>query len=41
MRERRTRDGIPVDDTTWDEIQRAADKVKLPRDRVQSLAFGK
>jgi uncharacterized oxidoreductase len=38
MRERRTRDGIPVDDTTWEEILRAADKVKLPRDRVQALA---
>jgi hydroxycarboxylate dehydrogenase B len=40
MREKRTRDGIPVDDTTWEEIQRAADKVKLPRERVQSLARG-
>jgi LDH2 family malate/lactate/ureidoglycolate dehydrogenase len=38
MREKRTRDGIPVDDTTWEEILRAADKVKLPRDRVQALA---
>ncbi|MBW8906815.1 MAG: malate/lactate/ureidoglycolate dehydrogenase [Betaproteobacteria bacterium] len=38
MREKRTRDGIPVDDTTWEEIQRAADKVKLPRERLQKLA---
>jgi len=38
MREQRTRDGIPVDDTTWEEIQRAADKVKLPRERLQKLA---
>jgi len=38
MREKRTRDGIPVDDTTWEEILRAADKVKLPRAKVQTLA---
>jgi hydroxycarboxylate dehydrogenase B len=40
IRERRTREGVPVDDTTWEEIQRAADKVKLPRERLQSLARG-
>ena len=40
MRERRSRDGIPVDDITWEEIQRAADKVKLARERVRSLATG-
>ena len=40
MRERRSRDGIPVDDTTWEEIQRAAGKVKLARERVQALARG-
>jgi hydroxycarboxylate dehydrogenase B len=40
MRERRSRDGIPVDDTTWQEIQRAADKVKLARERVRMLAAG-
>jgi hydroxycarboxylate dehydrogenase B len=40
MRERRTRDGIPVDDATWEEILRAADKVKLARSRVQALARG-
>jgi uncharacterized oxidoreductase len=41
MRARRTREGVPVDDTTWQEIQRAADKVKLPRERLQALASGK
>jgi len=40
MRERRTRDGIPVDEATWEEILRAADKVKLARSRVQALARG-
>jgi uncharacterized oxidoreductase len=40
MRAKRTRDGIPVDTTTWEEIQRAADKVKMPRDRLQALAKG-
>lgn len=38
MRAKRTREGIPVDETTWEEIQRAADKVKLARSRVQALA---
>ena len=40
MRAKRSRDGIPVDDTTWQEIQRAADKVKLARERLQALARG-
>ena len=40
MRERRSRDGIPVDEATWEEIQRAADKLKLARSRVQALARG-
>src|SRR5437764_10223443 len=40
MRERRSRDGIAVDATTWEEIQRAADKVKLPRARLQALVAG-
>ena len=39
MRAARGRDGVPVDDTTWEEIQRAAEKVKLPRSRVESLAL--
>jgi hydroxycarboxylate dehydrogenase B len=40
MRERRTREGLPVDEATWEEILRAADKVKLARSRVQALARG-
>jgi uncharacterized oxidoreductase len=40
LRARRSRDGIPVDDTTWQEILRAADKVKVARERVQALASG-
>jgi len=40
MRAKRARDGIPVDETTWEEIQRAADKVKLAREQVQTLARG-
>jgi hydroxycarboxylate dehydrogenase B len=40
MRAKRSRDGIPVDETTWEEIQRAADKVKLARAEVQKLARG-
>jgi hydroxycarboxylate dehydrogenase B len=35
----RGREGVPVDETTWEEIQRAAEKVKLPRSRVESLAL--
>lgn len=40
MRERRSRDGVPVDEATWEEILRAADKLKLARQRVQALARG-
>jgi uncharacterized oxidoreductase len=40
MRERRSRDGIAVDQATWEEILRAADKLKLARSRVQGLARG-
>jgi uncharacterized oxidoreductase len=40
MRAKRVRDGIPVDGTTWEEVQRAADKVKLSRDQVTKLAKG-
>ena len=39
-RARRSRDGIGVDDATWQEILRAADKLKLARSRVQALARG-
>jgi len=37
-REKRSGAGIPVDATTWEEILRAAEKVKLPRERVEGLA---
>ena len=40
MRARRSRDGVPVDETTWQEILRAADRVKLARERVETLARG-
>jgi uncharacterized oxidoreductase len=40
MRAKRMRDGIPVDEMTWEEIQRAADKVKLARSEVQKIAKG-
>jgi len=40
MRERRSRDGIPVDEATWNEIVRAADKLELARSRVEALARG-
>jgi uncharacterized oxidoreductase len=41
MRAKRERDGIPVDAATWQEIQHAADKVKLPRERLKALAEGR
>jgi uncharacterized oxidoreductase len=37
----RERDGVPVDSNTWSEIQRAADKVKLPRERLEALVSGR
>jgi uncharacterized oxidoreductase len=40
MRARREQDGIPIDATTWQEIERAAAKVKLPPERVNALATG-
>jgi len=36
-RERRLRDGIEVDATTWDEILAAADTVGLGRAKAQTL----
>ncbi|HEX7053676.1 MAG TPA: malate/lactate/ureidoglycolate dehydrogenase [Burkholderiales bacterium] len=36
----RSRDGIPVDATTWREIEAAAEKVGLPAERVNALARG-
>ncbi|HYX63845.1 MAG TPA: malate/lactate/ureidoglycolate dehydrogenase [Burkholderiales bacterium] len=40
MRERRERQGIPVDETTWREIERAASKVELVPQRINALARG-
>lgn len=40
MRARRERDGIPVDSTTWREIESAAAKVGLVPERVNALASG-
>ena len=40
MRERRERQGIPVDGTTWREIERAASKVELAQQRINALARG-
>jgi hydroxycarboxylate dehydrogenase B len=40
MRAKRERDGIPVDATTWKEIEAAAAKVKLARERLKALASG-
>ena len=36
----RARDGIPVDDETWNEIRAAAAKLKLEPERVDALARG-
>ncbi|MGQ0545397.1 MAG: malate/lactate/ureidoglycolate dehydrogenase [Betaproteobacteria bacterium] len=40
-RAKRSRDGIPVDPTTWREILAAAEKLKLARDAVERLAEGR
>jgi hydroxycarboxylate dehydrogenase B len=37
----RERDGIPVDPTTWDEIQAAGAKLKLRKETLQQLAEGR
>jgi uncharacterized oxidoreductase len=37
----RERDGIPVDPTTWEEIQAAGAKLKLGREHLQQLAEGR
>ena len=39
-REKRGREGIPVDAETWNEIRAAAAKVKLDPDRIDALARG-
>ncbi len=40
MRVKRERDGIPVDDTTWQEIVAAAAKLKLDRAALEKLVRG-
>ena len=40
-RAKREREGIPVDGTTWKEIEAAAAKVKLSPERMNALAAGK
>jgi uncharacterized oxidoreductase len=37
MRHERQRDGIPIDDTTWEEIIEAAERVGLARGQVQNM----
>ncbi len=39
-RAKREREGIPVDDETWKEIQAAAVKLKLPSGKIDALARG-
>jgi hydroxycarboxylate dehydrogenase B len=39
-RAKRERDGISVDDNTWQEILGVAAKVKLPKEKVEALARG-
>jgi uncharacterized oxidoreductase len=39
-RAKREREGIPVDPTTWQEIEKAAGKVKLDPARIRTLAQG-
>jgi uncharacterized oxidoreductase len=36
----RERDGIPVDESTWNEIRAAGAKLKLAPDRLDALARG-
>jgi len=40
-RAKRSREGIPVDDETWNEIRAAAGKLKLDPKRIEELASGK
>jgi uncharacterized oxidoreductase len=40
-RARREKEGIPVDETTWKEIQAAAAKLKLKQETLQQLAEGR
>ena len=41
MRARREKQGIPVDETTWTEIQAAGAKLKLKKETLQQLAEGR
>jgi uncharacterized oxidoreductase len=41
MRARREKEGIPVDETTWAEIQAAGAKLKLKKEALQQIAEGK
>ena len=36
----RARDGLPIDDTTWDGILEAAESVRIPRAEAEALAGG-
>jgi uncharacterized oxidoreductase len=40
-RAQRSRDGIPVDDETWNEILAAAAKLELAPEKIDSLARGR
>jgi uncharacterized oxidoreductase len=39
-RAQRSREGIPVDDETWNEIRAAGAKLKLTPEKVDALARG-
>jgi uncharacterized oxidoreductase len=40
-RAKREREGVPVDDETWNEIRAAAEKLKLSAQQVDALARGR
>jgi hypothetical protein len=37
-RAKREREGIPVDEETWNEIRAAAAKLKVPAEKIEALA---
>jgi uncharacterized oxidoreductase len=39
-RAKREREGVPVDDETWNEIRAAAAKLKLSAEKIDALARG-
>jgi uncharacterized oxidoreductase len=39
-RAQREREGVPVDDETWNEIRAAAEKLKVRADKIDALARG-